>query len=182
GEARYYAADLAAAVRTLQAFHDYTYVVPGERAPRRHRTADPFARDITTFPYPRGVDHGFTTVGDVFDDVVNPGRKRPFAMRAVMEALIDQDGGHLERWRAGVGAGTGIGWDAHRGGVRVSLIGIESHNVPREGHRPLDGPAAWSGGTLFPLSSRKVARALNAASGNRPVVILANLSGFDGSP
>ncbi|MFT3860385.1 carboxyl transferase domain-containing protein [Micropruina sp.] len=27
-----------------------------------------------------------------------------------------------------------------------------------------------------------MARALNAASGNRPVVVLANLSGFDGSP
>jgi acetyl-CoA carboxylase carboxyltransferase component len=32
------------------------------------------------------------------------------------------------------------------------------------------------------MSSKKTARALNAASGNRPVVILANLSGFDGSP
>jgi acetyl-CoA carboxylase carboxyltransferase component len=38
------------------------------------------------------------------------------------------------------------------------------------------------GGTLFPLSSKKIARALNSASGNRPVVLLANLSGFDGSP
>ena len=37
-------------------------------------------------------------------------------------------------------------------------------------------------GTLFPQSSKKVARAINAASNNRPVVILANLSGFDGSP
>src|SRR5262249_4208675 len=64
----------------------------------------------------------------------------------------------------------------------VSLIGIESQNVPREGHRPLDGPGAWGGGTLFPRSSKKVARAINAASANRPVVILANLSGFDGSP
>jgi acetyl-CoA carboxylase carboxyltransferase component len=35
---------------------------------------------------------------------------------------------------------------------------------------------------LFPLSSKKVARAINAASGSRPVVMLANLSGFDGSP
>jgi len=35
---------------------------------------------------------------------------------------------------------------------------------------------------LFPLSSKKIARAINAASGNRPCVILANLSGFDGSP
>ncbi len=40
----------------------------------------------------------------------------------------------------------------------------------------------WSAGTLFPLSSKKVARAINAASGCRPVVVLANLSGFDGSP
>jgi len=38
------------------------------------------------------------------------------------------------------------------------------------------------GGTLFPLSSKKIARAVNAASGNRPTVFLANLSGFDGSP
>jgi acetyl-CoA carboxylase carboxyltransferase component len=32
------------------------------------------------------------------------------------------------------------------------------------------------------LSSKKVARAVNGASGNRPLVVLANLSGFDGSP
>jgi acetyl-CoA carboxylase carboxyltransferase component len=32
------------------------------------------------------------------------------------------------------------------------------------------------------MSSKKVARAINAASDNRPVVVLANLSGFDGSP
>ena len=47
---------------------------------------------------------------------------------------------------------------------------------------PADGPEQWTAGTLFPQSSRKVARAINAASGNRPVVVLANLSGFDGSP
>ena len=81
-----------------------------------------------------------------------------------------------------VGAETAIVWDAHVGGHALCLIGIESRNVPREGHRPLDGPSVWNGGTLFPLSSKKVARALNAASGNRPVVVLANLSGFDGSP
>jgi acetyl-CoA carboxylase carboxyltransferase component len=32
------------------------------------------------------------------------------------------------------------------------------------------------------VSSKKVARAINAASGNRPVVVVANLTGFDGSP
>jgi acetyl-CoA carboxylase carboxyltransferase component len=51
-----------------------------------------------------------------------------------------------------------------------------------QGLPPTDGPKSWSGGTLFPRSSKKVARAINAASGNRPVVVLANLSGFDGSP
>jgi acetyl-CoA carboxylase carboxyltransferase component len=45
-----------------------------------------------------------------------------------------------------------------------------------------DGPDQWTAGTLFPRSSKKVARAINAASGNRPLVVLANLSGFDGSP
>jgi acetyl-CoA carboxylase carboxyltransferase component len=73
-------------------------------------------------------------------------------------------------------------WDAHLGGIPIELIGIESYTVVREGYRPYDGPADWNGGTLFPYSSKKVARAINAASGNRPVVILANLSGFDGSP
>jgi acetyl-CoA carboxylase carboxyltransferase component len=103
-------------------------------------------------------------------------------MRAVLEAVIDRDGGHLERWRSMVGAEMAIVWDAYLGGQPVCLIGIESQNTTREGYRPLDGPVSWSGGTLFPLSSKKVARALNAASGNRPVVVLANLSGFDGSP
>jgi acetyl-CoA carboxylase carboxyltransferase component len=103
-------------------------------------------------------------------------------MRAVLEAVIDRDGGHLERWRSMVGAEMAIVWDAYLGGQPVCLIGIESQNTTREGYRPLDGPASWSGGTLFPLSSKKVAHALNAASGNRPVVVLANLSGFDGSP
>src|SRR5207245_3345738 len=88
----------------------------------------------------------------------------------------------LARWLWMAGAATAIVWDAHLGGHPICLIGIESRNVPREGARPPDGPTVWNGGTLFPLSSKKLARTLNAASGNRPVVILANLSGFDGSP
>jgi acetyl-CoA carboxylase carboxyltransferase component len=182
GEAQYYAPDLRAALRTLADHYRYTYVVPGEPGPRRRTTTDPATRDVTTFPYRGDAGDGFATIGEIFDDATNPGRKRPFAMRAVMEALVDQDGGMLERWRSWVGAETAIVCDAHLGGIPVSLIGIESLNLAREGYRPPDGPASWSGGTLFPLSSKKVARALNAASGNRPAVVLANLSGFDGSP
>jgi acetyl-CoA carboxylase carboxyltransferase component len=73
-------------------------------------------------------------------------------------------------------------FDAHLGGVPVELIGIESKPIPRRGPLPVDGPSQFTAGTLFPRSSRKAARAINAASGNRPLVVLANLSGFDGSP
>jgi acetyl-CoA carboxylase carboxyltransferase component len=73
-------------------------------------------------------------------------------------------------------------WDAHLGGWPVCLLGIESRPLPRLEFVPADGPEFWSAGTLFPQSSKKIARAINAASANRPVVVLANLSGFDGSP
>jgi acetyl-CoA carboxylase carboxyltransferase component len=178
GEAQYYATDIADAYRILYEHYRYTYVVPGEGGPRRYPTADDENRPVLDHP----CEGEFKNVGEIFDDSTNPGRKRPFPMRAVMEAVIDRDGGHLERWRSMVGAETAIVWDAHLGGQPVCLIGIESQSITREGYRPLDGPASWSGGTLFPLSSKKVAHALNATSGNRPVVVLANLSGFDGSP
>jgi acetyl-CoA carboxylase carboxyltransferase component len=156
--------------------------VPGERGPRVFATSDSRSRSIGDSPIATADSDGLATVGEIFDDETNPGRKRPFAMRGVMSSLIDGDGGYLERWNAWVGAETAIIWDAHVGGQPVSLIGIESRNVPRYGYHPVDGPEAWNGGTLFPQSSKKVARAINAASGNRPVVVLANLSGFDGSP
>ncbi|MEN8158556.1 MAG: carboxyl transferase domain-containing protein, partial [Myxococcota bacterium] len=180
GEAQYQASDLADAYRILYDHYRYTYVVPGERAPRAAPSSDPSDRFVGEEACEAGC--GFETVAEIFDDETNPGRKRPFPMRSVMRAVIDQDGGFLERWRNWVGAETAIVWDAQLGGRPVCLIGIESQNLAREGYRPADGPASWSGGTLFPLSSKKVARALNAASGNRPAVILANLSGFDGSP
>src|SRR4029453_10280078 len=60
--------------------------------------------------------------------------------------------------------------------------GVEARPGARLGFVPADGPEEWTAGTLFPRASKKVARAINAASGNRPIVVLANLSGFDGSP
>src|SRR5207244_4709832 len=79
-------------------------------------------------------------------------------------------------------ADTAVVFDAHLGGRPVTIVGIESRPLPRRGFLPADGPAEWTAGTLFPHSSKKLARAINAASGNRPLVVLANLSGFDGSP
>ena len=88
----------------------------------------------------------------------------------------------MERWAGMRAAETAVVWDAHLGGYPICLIGIESQPVPRLGFVPADGPEHWTSGTLFPQSSKKIARAINAASNNRPLVVLANLSGFDGSP
>jgi acetyl/propionyl-CoA carboxylase alpha subunit/acetyl-CoA carboxylase carboxyltransferase component len=180
GEAAHQARDLADAYSILLEYHAVSYVAPGESAPRRFATTDPPERDLGLSPYDG--DEGFATVGEVFSNEANPGRKRPFAMRPMLRALVDSDGSWLEQWRDWSGGETAIVWDAHLGGWPVRLIGIESRQVPRVGYVPNDGPDAWTAATLFPQSSKKVARALNAASGNRPVVILANLSGFDGSP
>jgi acetyl/propionyl-CoA carboxylase alpha subunit/acetyl-CoA carboxylase carboxyltransferase component len=180
GEAQYQARDLADAYALLLEHYATSYVAPGEPGPRAFETKDPLDRDIT-LERCEG-EEGFATLGEIFSEHANPERKRPFAMRPLMRALVDSDAGWLERWRDWAGAETAIVWDAHLGGQPVTLIGIESRSVPRTGYVPNDGPDAWTPGTLFPYSSKKVARALNAASGNRPAVILANLSGFDGSP
>lgn len=181
GEAQYQARNLVDAYRILYEHYRFDYISPGEASPRRLESGDPEDRSICDYEIVED-EFGFATVGEIFSDETNPGRKRPFSMRAVMRSVIDQDGGNLERWQDMVGGETTIVWDAHLGGIPVELIGIESHPAARDGYRPHDGPPDWSGGTLFPRSSKKMARAINAASGVRPVVVLANLSGFDGSP
>jgi acetyl-CoA carboxylase carboxyltransferase component len=181
GQAQYWAPNLPAARDVLMAHYDHSYVAPGESAPRRATTSDPADRDVSTFPHAlAGSD--FATVGQIFSAEHNPDRKKPFDIRTVMRALSDQDHPVLERWAGMAGAETSAVQDVHIGGWPVCLIGIESHSVPRRGFPPTDGPDTYTAGTLFPRSSKKTARAINAASGNRPVVVLANLSGFDGSP
>jgi hypothetical protein len=162
--------------------YEHAYLVPGERFPRRAVTSDPHDRDIRLYPHADSGSNGFTHIGEIFSDETNPGRKKPFDMRKVMLAVSDQDHQYLERWPGLRSAETAVIWDAHLGGYPVCLIGIQSKPVPRFGFVPADGPDQWTSGTLFPLSSKKIARAINSASNNRPVVILANLSGFDGSP
>ena len=182
GQAQYWARDIDAACHILLRHYDHAYVAPGERFPRRAVTTDPINRDVRSSPHGDGVDNGFRLVGDIFSDETNPGRKKAFDIRKVMMAVADQDHAPLERWPGMREAETAVVWDAHLGGNPVCLLGIESQPVSRLGFAPADGPDQWTAGTLFPRSSKKLARAINAASNNRPVVILANLSGFDGSP
>ena len=181
GQAQYWARDLAAACRILLAYYEHAYVAPGERFPRRASTTDPVERDIGGAPH-AAPDSDLSRVGDVFSDVSNPGRKKPFDIRSVMSAVIDADHPPLERWAGMRDAEVGVVWDAHLGGWPVAMIGIEAHVLSRHGVIPADGPERWTSGTLFPRASKKIARAVNAASGRRALVVLANLSGFDGSP
>ncbi len=181
GQAQYWAPDLAGAREVLMAHYEHTYVVPGETGPRRAATTDPVDRDVTPFPHVMA-DSDFRTVGDIFSSTMNPDRKKAFDIRTLMRAVSDQDHATLERWAGMADADTAVVQDAHLGGWPVCLLGIESRTVPRRGFPPTDGPDVYTAGTLFPRSSKKTARAINAASGNRPLVVLANLSGFDGSP
>ena len=181
GQAQYWAPNLAGARDILMAHYEHTYVVPGEPTPRPAATTDPAGRDVSD--YPHAIDGSdFTTVGQIFSAEHNPDRKKAFDIRTVMRALSDQDHPVLERWAGMADADTAVVQDAHIGGRPVCLLGIESRSVPRRGFPPTDGPDTYTAGTLFPQSSKKAARAINAASGNRPLVVLANLSGFDGSP
>jgi acetyl/propionyl-CoA carboxylase alpha subunit/acetyl-CoA carboxylase carboxyltransferase component len=181
GQAQYWAPDLAAAAAILMAHYEHTYVAPGESTARATVTADPPDRDISSFPH-SSPHSAFTTVGEIFSAEANGDRKTAFDIRTVMRAVTDQDHPVLERWAGMADAETAVVQDAHIGGLPVCLIGVESHTVARHGFPPADGPDTFTSGTLFPLSSKKVARAINAASGNRPLVVMANLSGFDGSP
>ncbi len=181
GEAQYWAPDLKGARDVLMAHYDHSYVVPGESGPRRAETSDPVDRDVTTYPH-SVPDSDFKTVGEIFSAATNPDRKKAFDIRTLMRSVTDLDHPVLERWAGMADADTAVVQDARLGGFPVCLVGIESKSVPRRGFPPADGPDTYTAGTLFPRSSKKVARAINAASGNRPLVVLANLSGFDGSP
>ncbi len=182
GQGQYWAPNLPAACELLLRHYEHTYVVPGERFPRRRRTLDPADRDVRTAPHAPVRGSEFTVVGDIFSAEKNAERKKPFDIRSVMRAVADTDSEPLERWQRWHGAESAVVWDAHVGGIPVLMLGLESRALARRGYVPADGPPTFTSGTLFPQSSRKTARAVNAASGNRPLLVLANLSGFDGSP
>ncbi len=181
GQGQYWAPDLSGAVDVLLAHYAHTYRAPGERFPRPAPTSDPVDRDVSDSPH-SGPGCEFTTVGEVFSPETNPERKKPFDIRSVLKAVADTDHPTLERWADMIDAEGVVVLDAHLGGQPIALLGIESRPLPRRGRVPVDGPMTFTAGTLFPKSSKKTARAINAASGNRPLVVLANLSGFDGSP
>ena len=181
GEAQYIAPTLAEAYSMLLEHYTLTYVPSGARYTTSVVPRDPPERRVTEAPY-TGKVGDFSTIGEIFDDSTNPGRKKPFDIRAVMRAVVDSDLEPIERWPQIDGGESAVVFHAQLGGQPVCMIGIESMPMQRKGRAPTHGPATWTSGTLYPESSRKVARAIHASSGVAPVVVLANLSGFDGSP
>ena len=166
----------------LFAHHDLTYVVASKPVPLRVATSVPHDRDIRPYPTTDPVPSSARSVRS--SPSANHDRKKPFDIRSVRRAVADQDLPPLERWRDMAEAGNAVVFDAQLGGRPIALLGIESRPLERRG--PVPGARrrtrALSAGTLFPRSSKKLARGINAASGRRPLVVLANLSGFDGSP
>ena len=143
GQAQYRAPDLAGACALLLAHYERTYVAPGERFPRRAPTDDPADRDVGASPHAApGTD--LATVGEIFSEATNPGRKKPFDIRSVMRAVADADHAPLERW-AGDGRGGqrgGVGHDARRAAGlharhRVAAAAALRHRVGRRA-RPVD--------------------------------------------
>ncbi len=182
GQSQVRAATLYEAYMSLFRHYELTYREPGQPFPPRQKSSDPPRRDICLTPYRDTLGQGFATVGDIFSRELNPERKKPFDMRQLIRALADQDAPVFERWAEMKDAEIAVVWETRIGGYPCALIGIESRPLARIGEVPHDGPESWTGATLFPLSSKKIARAVNVASGRLPLVILANLSGFDGSP
>ncbi|MFC1849223.1 carboxyl transferase domain-containing protein [candidate division CSSED10-310 bacterium] len=182
GEAQVQVPDLQSAYKTLLRHYELTYSTADQVFPPRVQSDDPFDRDVCQTPYHDNLNQGFSCIGHILSLEKNPERKKPFDMRQVMRAILDQDCDYYERWQMMQDAETAIVWEARLGGYTVGTIGIESRSLARVGAIPNDGPESWSGGTLFPQSSKKVARAINAFSHKLPVLVLANLSGFDGSP
>jgi len=175
GEAHHVVPDLPSAYRLL--FDHLALCQPrADGSPPRACTVDDADRSITGDSYDG--PGGFADIGEILDQRHNPSRKRAFAIRPVMSALIDRDAERLERWPDQHGGHPAVVWDTRLGGWPVSLIGVESQPVI---DTSVPGHPLRAAGTLYPQASRKIARAINAASGRRGVVVLANLAGFDGS-
>ncbi len=150
GQGQYWAPTVEDACRMLMRHYEHTYVVPGERFPRRRPTSDPIDRDVCSAPHRPVVGSDFTVVGDVFSAVHNPERKKPFDIRSVMRAVADADAQPLERWARWRGAESAVVWDAHIGGLPVCLLGFESRALARRGFRPADGPPSLDVGNAVP--------------------------------
>ena len=101
----------------------------------------------------------------------------------MISAVTDQDHATLERWAGMADADTCVVVDAHLGGYPSSSSASSRGPSPATDSCPPTDRTNWTAGTLFPQiveEDRHGPSTRPAATGR--VVVLANLSGFDGSP
>jgi acetyl/propionyl-CoA carboxylase alpha subunit len=147
--------------------------------PRVAATRPPRTARSST-PPTSGRPEPFATVGDVFSPSETPSARSPFAIRAVMTR------GHRPATAAAARALRAMwGGETRWCGTRTSAAQRlpHRHRVAAPARRglviPLTAPTRGRRHAV-PISSKKVARAINRQR-QPPVVVLANLSGFDGS-
>ena len=183
GQAQYWAPNLAAARDVLMSHYAHTYVAPGELAPRRAATADPAvagrhrlpARAIPAATSPRSARSS------------RPPRTRTARSPSTSAPSCARWPTRTTRsWNAGpdmAEAETAVVTDARIGGWPVCLIGIESRPVVRRGFPPADGPdLVHRRARCSRCRARRSPARSTPPPAAGPSVVLANLSGFDGSP
>ena len=137
--------------------------------------------------YATATQHGTNAlqkIGDVFDDAKNTGRRQAWPVAPLMRRLLDVEASDLQPlcpWSAWVEARQAVVMWGRIAGRRVTLIGVENQATDAEWESSRAQGQTFAAGTLYPASSRKIARAIHAASGREPVIVFANMAGFDGS-
>jgi len=154
GQAQYWARNIDEACQILLRHYEHAYVAPGERFPRKGRPAIPSSAmsALSAFPRRRGICPSGRHLLR---------RDQPRTQEVVRHSQGDarRDGpglsavGTLVRHAA---AETGVVW------MRISALSVlhDWHRISpiaAVGFVPADGPDQWTAGTLFPLSSKKVA-------------------------
>ena len=183
GQAQYWAPDLAGACARaaplLRRTPTWRRASASRAAPRR---ATRSSATCASAPH-SAPGSELRTVGDIFSDETNPGRKQAFDIRS-----RDARGRRLRPRAAGA-----LGADARRRGRRG--LGRAPRRLADDRDRDRVAPdrplrpdarrravAVDVRARCSRRASKKVARAINSNGGRRPLVVLANLAGFDGSP
>ena len=182
GQAQYWAPDVAGACRVLLAHYEHSLrrarrALPAARRDRRPGRARRRPRRAPTRPAPTSRASATSS-----PTRPTPGARsrstsaRSCAPRSIATTRRSSAGPACTRPRSR--------WSGTRTSAagRSRCSGSSRARCRATARSRPTGPSSGRQGTLFPRASKKIARAINAASGRRPVVVLANLAGFDGSP
>ena len=180
GQAQYWAPDLSGAVDVLLAHYAHTYRAPGERFPRPRPDVRPGRPGRPRLPARRRASSRASGRSST------PRRTPSARSRSTSARCCARWPTPTTRpWSAGWTCWTRrTSWSTTRtwAGTRWRCWASSRGRCRGAGRRRWTVRRRSPPARCSRKSSKKTARAINAASGNRPLVVLANLSGFDGSP